>query len=125
MSGGGRTAVADRVTALGRAAKSVRFASQDEWYATPAKALAGYHGFVSESVAGGAPWVRVLGEPLWEGRSASEVRTWCRYESLLNLAFSGFTDAGDFYIRLTNNALLGPQLLDVVVESNHRDLLPC
>ena len=75
--------------ALGRAAQSVRFATQDDWYATPAQALAGYHGFVSESVAGGAPWVRVLGEPIWEGRSGSEVRTWCRYESLLNLTFSG------------------------------------
>jgi hypothetical protein len=35
----------------------------------------------------GTPWVRILGEPVWAGRSDSEIRLWTQYESLLNLVF--------------------------------------
>jgi transcriptional regulator with XRE-family HTH domain len=74
---------------LGTAADNIQFADRDEWYDSPVRALARYHEFVAERVADGAPWVRILGEPVWEGRSAADVRVWCRYESLLNLVFRG------------------------------------
>ena len=36
----------------------------------------------------GVPWVRIIGDPAWVGRSESEVGLWTRYESLVNLVFS-------------------------------------
>jgi hypothetical protein len=32
--------------------------------------------------------VRIVGEPVWAGRSRREVRSWIRYESMLNLSFA-------------------------------------
>jgi transcriptional regulator with XRE-family HTH domain len=73
---------------LGPAADQVEFVDSARWYETPGAALDGYVRFCDESVKSGAPWVRVLGEPVWEGRSESEVDQWTRYESLLNLVFA-------------------------------------
>ena len=33
--------------------------------------------------------MRIVGEPVWADRSAAQAARWCRYESLLNLAFAG------------------------------------
>lgn len=74
---------------LGAGADAVRFVEQSEWYRTPVAALSGYQSFVKASLEAGAPWVRIVGEPVWTDRSASEARVWCRYEALLNLAFAG------------------------------------
>ncbi|HUZ29654.1 MAG TPA: MEDS domain-containing protein [Solirubrobacteraceae bacterium] len=74
---------------LGEGAKHVRFAGSSTWYRTPAAALSSYQSFVNDSVAAGAPWVRIVGEPVWNGRSAEEIQLWARYESWLNLAFRG------------------------------------
>ncbi len=73
---------------LGPAARLVTFAEQHAWYKTPVAALQGYRDFLDRAVAGGAPWVRALGEPVF-GASPSAARPWARYESLLNLAFAG------------------------------------
>ena len=74
---------------LGVQAGAVQFADHSTWYRTPAAALDGYRQFVTKAVDAGATWIRILGEPVWAGRSKTEVRLWARYESLLNLVFSG------------------------------------
>lgn len=73
---------------LGASATEVEFAERAAWYSTPSAALEGYRRFMETAVHAGAPWVRILGEPVWVGRSDGEVRLWARYESLLNLVFS-------------------------------------
>jgi transcriptional regulator with XRE-family HTH domain len=73
---------------LGPVAKSIEFVEMARWYASPVRALHGIREFCDRSLEGGAPWVRVVGEPDWEGRSDSEVEQWTRYESLLNLVFA-------------------------------------
>jgi len=73
---------------LGARARDVEFAEQSTWYRAPATALAGYRAFVFKAIEAGAPWVRILGEPVWTGRSAPELRLSAQYESLLNLVFS-------------------------------------
>ena len=75
---------------LGPVAKQIRFADRDRWYTTPDRALDGYRRFILQSLEGGAPWIRILGEPVWSGRSESDLRLWVRYESLLNLVFSSY-----------------------------------
>jgi transcriptional regulator with XRE-family HTH domain len=75
---------------LGRAARQVEFAEAASWYETPGSALAAYREFAEAKLRSGSPWVRIVGEPVWIGRSASELRMWTRYESLLNLAFGSW-----------------------------------
>jgi transcriptional regulator with XRE-family HTH domain len=74
--------------ALGDRAGQVEFADSTDWYSTPGAAMSRYGTFVTERFEAGAPWVRVLGEPVWTGRSAAEVAAWTRYESVLNLVFA-------------------------------------
>jgi transcriptional regulator with XRE-family HTH domain len=66
----------------------VRYADSAAWYHSPRAAFASYRDFARESLDGGAPWLRVVGEPVWTDRSDDEIRVWARYESLLNLAFA-------------------------------------
>jgi transcriptional regulator with XRE-family HTH domain len=73
---------------LGSAAEAVQFVDSAAWYSTPGAALDGYRKFCDDNVKRGAPWVSVLGEPVWDGKSDSEVEQWTRYESLLNLVFA-------------------------------------
>jgi hypothetical protein len=73
--------------ALGEAAEQIEFADHAEWYRTPTQALTRYRGFLERSLAAGAAWARILGEPVWAGDA--DVKAWSRYESLLNLVFSG------------------------------------
>lgn len=74
--------------ALGRPAAKVRFGDWHTWYDSPRKALLGYRQFAIEALDAGAPWVRIVGEPVWAGRTADEIDTWVRYEALINLAFA-------------------------------------
>jgi transcriptional regulator with XRE-family HTH domain len=75
-------------TYLGADARRVKFAKAAAWYRTPASALDSYQAFSEAQLSAGAPWIRILGEPVWVGRSAEEIRLWTRYESLCNLAFA-------------------------------------
>jgi transcriptional regulator with XRE-family HTH domain len=75
---------------FGKDAKNVEFVDASTWYTTPVAALDGYKAFTDAKLRHGAAWVRIIGEPLWAGRSDSEVRSWTRYESLLNLVFSAY-----------------------------------
>jgi transcriptional regulator with XRE-family HTH domain len=74
--------------ALGDDAVHVEFHDSAQWYHSPAGALNSYRAFVKERFERGAPWVRIIGEPVWSGRSAAEVAEWTRYESMINLTFS-------------------------------------
>jgi hypothetical protein len=66
----------------------VEFAISADWYRSPTGASSRYREFVQERFAEGAPWIRIVGEPTWSGRSEAEVTAWTRYESLLNLTFA-------------------------------------
>jgi transcriptional regulator with XRE-family HTH domain len=74
---------------LGRDARSVEFVDASDLYSTPIAALQAYKAFSEAKLERGAPWVRILGEPVWTGRSDTEIRLWTRYESLFNLVFAG------------------------------------
>ena len=74
--------------ALGPVAKSVEFAEAKRWYRSPSAASSAYHSFVSEAHDAGAPWTRVVGEPVWDGQSPAETAAWTRYEAMVNVAFA-------------------------------------
>src|SRR6187551_1504895 len=73
--------------ALGEDADRVLFADMAEVGANPARIIAAWHEFVDEHGAGGQA-IRGIGEPIWDGRSDSELAECHRHESLLNLAFA-------------------------------------
>ncbi len=75
---------------LGRDARNVKFVDARRFYRTPIAALSAYRSFADAQLGRGVPWVRVLGEPIWDGRTADDVRLWIRYESLLNLVFGAY-----------------------------------
>ncbi|MFJ9535825.1 anti-sigma factor RsbA family regulatory protein [Streptomyces sp. NPDC101225] len=58
-----------------------------DWYDCPSRTLGRYHSYCDRQGAGRR--VRVVGEPVWEGRTELETREWMRYESLVNVAFAG------------------------------------
>jgi DcmR-like sensory protein len=73
---------------LGSDAKPVEFVESDRFLTTPAAVIESFKAAVAERLATGAPWIRILGEPIWKGRSKSETRLWTQFESFLNLAFA-------------------------------------
>jgi len=73
---------------LGPDARSVEFVDSSNFYGSPTAALAGFRAFAETNLERGAPWVRVVGEPLWPSTSDAEIGRWTRYESLFNLAFA-------------------------------------
>jgi transcriptional regulator with XRE-family HTH domain len=74
--------------ALNRGAEDVAFVASIDWFSSPNDAMHRYRTFVTERFEAGAVWTRIVGEPLWAGRSGTEVAAWTRYESLLNLVFA-------------------------------------
>jgi transcriptional regulator with XRE-family HTH domain len=75
---------------LGPAAQGVEFVESTTWLTTPVAALDGFRAFSSANLEGGVPWVRILGEPIWAGKSEPEVHSWTRFESLFNLVFAAW-----------------------------------
>jgi transcriptional regulator with XRE-family HTH domain len=73
---------------LGKDAHKVEFIDASGFYTSPIAALDGFRTFADAQLGLGATWVRVVGEPVWPGRSDAEVRLWTRYESLFNLLFA-------------------------------------
>jgi anti-sigma regulatory factor (Ser/Thr protein kinase) len=71
--------------ALGDDADKVSFADMAEVGANPARIIAAWREFVDENEG---RRIRGIGEPIWAGRSASELAECHRHESLLNLAFA-------------------------------------
>ena len=74
--------------ALGDDARHVEFSDASEWYSTLARASNGYRTFVSERFERGAPWIRVVAEPVWTGWSEADLDAWTRYESLINVSLA-------------------------------------
>jgi transcriptional regulator with XRE-family HTH domain len=74
--------------ALGDDAKGVEFLDSAEWYRTLRGASSGYLTYVKERFERGAPWVRILADAIWAGRSGADVVEWFRYESMVNLALA-------------------------------------
>src|SRR5436190_12367094 len=72
------------------ASREVEFADFAARFAAPRSAVAGFGDFARTALGDGASWVRILAEPIWSGRSSSEVRRWTRLESLLNIAFGSW-----------------------------------
>jgi len=70
--------------ALGGQREYVAFADMTSLGRNPARIIPAIEAFAS---AGSEP-VRFVGEPIWPGRSAAEVRESTRHEALINLAFA-------------------------------------
>ena len=75
--------------ALGDDADRVRFADMARIGANPARIIPAWSDFAAEYAGRG---LRGVGEPIWAGRSATELAECHRHEALLNLAFAGTPD---------------------------------
>ncbi|MGH8791955.1 MAG: anti-sigma factor RsbA family regulatory protein [Stackebrandtia sp.] len=71
--------------ALGAVATRVHFVGNCGWYRRPATTLSAYAQYV-DACSARPGRVRVIGEPVWTGRSPREVLDWKLYESALNVA---------------------------------------
>lgn len=94
---------------LGRDAREVEFVEAASWYLSPVAALESYTASSRANLDAGAPWVRIVGEPVWAGRTDGEVRLWARYESLLNMAFAAWplTVVCPYDTRVLDPAIVG------------------
>ena len=77
-------------SALGVHAAGVDFHSSAGWYRTPLNALNKYRSYLERRLGNGARWVRIVGEPLWTGRSDIEIEQWVRYEAIINLSLAAW-----------------------------------
>ena len=75
---------------LGADVRRVEFVDRATWLRTPASALDGFKAFSNARLEEGAAWIRILGEPIWAGRSDSEIRLWTRFEAFLNIVFGAW-----------------------------------
>lgn len=73
---------------LGADADRVDFRNSVNWYTTPTASVERYRAFVAQQFERGATWIRVIGEPVWTGRTQAEMVEWTRYESIVNLSFA-------------------------------------
>jgi transcriptional regulator with XRE-family HTH domain len=69
-------------------ANDVEFADSVAWLTSPREALDRYRTYAKQKLETGATWIRILGEPIWAGRSDAETIAWTRFESMFNLAFA-------------------------------------
>jgi transcriptional regulator with XRE-family HTH domain len=74
--------------ALGDDAQHVEFLDSTAWYTTLHGAANGYRTLVKDRFDRGAPWVRIIGDAVWAGRSGAAITEWFRYESMVNLALA-------------------------------------
>src|SRR5687767_3118356 len=77
--------------ALGDAAERVSLQDNTTWYDAPVHALSGLYRLHREERHGKSGRVRIIGEPIWSGRSDAQAREWKRYESLVNVAYARFS----------------------------------
>ena len=74
--------------ALGTDATNVEFLDAADWYGSLRGAASGYREIVKECFERGAPWIRIMGEPVWSGWGGAEIVEWFRYEAMINLSFA-------------------------------------
>jgi anti-sigma regulatory factor (Ser/Thr protein kinase) len=99
-------------TALGADAGRVRFADMRQLGGNPARIIPAWADFLADAADGGP--VRGIGEPVWAGRTASELAEAQLHEALLNRAFGG---RPGFWLRCPYDVLALPT--DVVAEAHH------
>lgn len=73
---------------LGASAKKVEMVDSIGFHETPTRALSVFREFVEKQVVAGAPWVRIVAQPSWVGRSREEERVLMMVEALLDVTFS-------------------------------------
>jgi transcriptional regulator with XRE-family HTH domain len=73
---------------LAHRSEHVEFVDSTAWYRSPIAALSRYRAYVKEKYDAGAAWIRIVGEPVWVGRSDTEIAALTRYESMINVAFA-------------------------------------
>ncbi|WP_171060127.1 sensor histidine kinase [Streptomyces montanus] len=101
--------------ALGRRSRDVEFIDADDWYGWPSRTMGRYSAYCADhgtGPSGASRRVRIIGEPVWSGRTDFEAREWMRYESLLNVAFADTGhwilcpyDAGDLPAGIVGTAI--------------------
>jgi AcrR family transcriptional regulator len=72
---------------LGRAADQVAFFDATRWYRRPGAALVAWRDALDQQLRSGRPYVRAIGEVEY-GSDELAIRSWGRYESLVNRAFA-------------------------------------
>ncbi|MBG0826649.1 sensor histidine kinase [Planomonospora sp. ID67723] len=72
---------------LGRDSGAVEFVTAEDWYDAPGRTLAAYNRYVDEHKVRHRR-IRIIGEPVWHGRTPAEEAEWTRYESVINAAFA-------------------------------------
>ncbi|MDX6582070.1 MAG: hypothetical protein QOI10_1254 [Solirubrobacterales bacterium] len=106
---------------LGPDAEGVEFVKAHDWYVEPGPVLRAYQAHVGEKLDAGAPWVRVVGELVWGGKTASDFRLWTRYESLFNMLFAGSPVS---VICLYDTRTLAPEIVDQARLTHPRTIGP-
>jgi anti-sigma regulatory factor (Ser/Thr protein kinase) len=96
--------------ALGARAEAVQFADMEAVGRNPARIIPAWSRFVADHP--GAGGMRGIGEPIWDGRSPSELSECQLHESLINLAFAA---ADDFRLICPYDTSTLPQ--DVIAEA--------
>jgi anti-sigma regulatory factor (Ser/Thr protein kinase) len=93
--------------ALGADADRVRFADMARIGANPARIIPAWSDFAAEHAGRG---LRGIGEPIWAGRSATELSECHRHEALLNLAFA---ETPDFWLMCPyDTGALAPEVVE-------------
>ncbi|MEV7196468.1 sensor histidine kinase [Streptomyces sp. NPDC093510] len=105
---------------LGGAAREVDFVDALDWYHFPSRTLGRYNDYCTEHEEGGTRRVRIIGEPVWLGRTAFETREWTRYESLINVAFA---DSGHWVV-CPYDARVLPEGVVADARRTHPEVLP-
>jgi anti-sigma regulatory factor (Ser/Thr protein kinase) len=70
------------------AAEHVTFLPAEGWFDSPGRTLDAHHRRI-DALPGDTGILRVLGEPVWDGRDPLETSEWGRYESVINVALAG------------------------------------
>src|SRR4051794_27447461 len=95
---------------LGEAADFVRFVDMAELGRNPARIIPAWHDFVASRGGMAGEAIRGIGEPIWAGRTATELVECHRHESLLNLAFG---DREDFWLMCPYDVeALSPEVIE-------------
>jgi anti-sigma regulatory factor (Ser/Thr protein kinase) len=99
--------------ALGRRADRVHFADMEVVGRNPARIIPAWNRFVGEHAEGGGG-MRGIGEPIWAGRTDSELSECQLHESLINIAFA---TADEFRLICPYDTAALPE--DVIAEARH------